>query len=224
MGERSWDRARWLWWLALAGGISFFVAVFQHWEGPAIIAWKGSGVTLLALWAAANARGLYGWLITLVLALGALGDVLLETSGMIPGAVAFLAGHVVAIFIYLRHYRPKSSISQRLLVALTVPASVLIACSLMPASERIGIATYTLFVSAMAASAWGSQFSRYRVGIGAMMFLASDLFIFAGEGGSLSRDVTMWLIWPLYFAGQALIAWGVVGSLSVTARGAQAAA
>ena len=35
-GEQGWDRARWLWWLALAGGISFFIAVFQRLDGPAI--------------------------------------------------------------------------------------------------------------------------------------------------------------------------------------------
>lgn len=214
MNEAGWDRARWLWIAALVGGISFMIAVVQHWEGPAIVAWKGSGVTLLALWAAANARGLYGWLICAVMALGAIGDVLLETSGMIPGAIAFLAGHAVAIFLYLRHYRQKTTLSQRLLIALTVPAAILIACMLMPASGRLGIATYAFFVSAMAASAWGSQFPRYRTGIGAMMFLASDLLIFSAEGGALSRSVTMWLIWPLYFGGQALIAWGVVRTLS----------
>lgn len=214
MSEQGWDRARWLWIAALVGGISFMIAVAQQWEGPAIVAWKGSGVTLLALWAGANARGLYGWLICAVMALGAIGDVLLETSGMIPGAIAFLAGHAVAIVLYLRHYRQKTTLSQRLLVALTVPAAILIACMLMPASGRLGIATYTFFVSAMAASAWGSQFPRYRTGIGAMMFLASDLLIFSAEGGALPRSVTMWLIWPLYFAGQALIAWGVVRTLS----------
>ena len=69
------------------------------------------------------------------------------------------------------------------------------------------------FVAAMAAAAWTSRFPRYRTGIGAMMFLASDLFIFAGEGEVLPKDVTMWLVWPLYFAGQALIAWGVVRTL-----------
>lgn len=217
-GEQGWDRARWLWLLALIGGISFFVAVVAGWEGPVIVAWKGSGVTLLALWAAANARERYGWLICLVLALGALGDVLLETSGMIPGAAAFLAGHAVAIFLYLRHYRPKTSFSQRFLISLTVPASLLIACLLMPMSDLVGIAVYTFFVSAMAASAWGSQFPRYRTGIGAMMFLASDLFIFARLGGALPQSATMWLIWPLYFGGQALIAWGVVKTLAGNAR------
>ena len=34
-----------------------------------------------------------------------------------------------------------------------------------------------------------------------------------GEGEVLPKDVTMWLVWPLYFAGQALIAWGVVRTL-----------
>jgi uncharacterized membrane protein YhhN len=71
----------------------------------------------------------------------------------------------------------------------------------------------------MAAAAWTSRFPRYRTGIGAMLFLASDLFIFAGEGGALSKGVTMWLVWPFYFVGQALIAWGVVSTLSKEARG-----
>ena len=56
------------------------------------------------------------------------------------------------------------------------------------------------------------------VSIGAMLFLASDLFIFAGEGGVISKGVRMWLVWPLYFAGQALIAWGVVSMLSKEAK------
>lgn len=216
-GEQGWDRARWLWLLALVGGISFFVAVLQHWDGPSIVAWKGSGVALLALWAAANARERYGWLIALVLTLGALGDVLLETAGMIPGAVAFLAGHALAIFLYLRHYRATTTPSQRLLISLTVPLGILIACSMVAAKDALGIGVYTFFVAAMAASAWGSQFPRYRTGVGAMMFLASDLFIFARLGDVLPQSATQWLIWPLYFAGQALIAWGVVSSLSKTA-------
>ena len=78
---------------------------------------------------------------------------------------------------------------------------------------------YTGGVAVMAATAWASRFPRYRTGIGAMLFLASDLFIFAGEGGALAKSVTMWLVWPLYFAGQALIAWGVVRTLASEARG-----
>ncbi|MEI4507808.1 lysoplasmalogenase [Sphingopyxis sp. CCNWLW253] len=219
-GERSWDRARWLWLLALAGGISFFVAVFLRLDGPAIWAWKTSGVGLLAVWAAVNARGKNGWLIAAALGFGALGDYLLDAKGLEVGAVAFVVGHVIAITLYLMNRRAQMTPSQRLLGWLAMPATLAIVWGMLsPAPGWWHAAVYSLFVAAMAAAAWTSRFPRYRTGMGAMMFLASDLFIFAGEGGVLSKDVTMWLVWPLYFAGQALIAWGVVGTLAKEARG-----
>ncbi|RYD42672.1 MAG: lysoplasmalogenase [Sphingomonadales bacterium] len=218
-GEQVWDRARWLWLLALAGGISFFVAVYLRLDGPAIWAWKTSGVGLLAVWAAANARGKNGWLIAAVLAFGALGDYLLDAKGLIVGAAAFAVGHIIAIILYLTNRRAQMTPSQRLLGWLTMPATLVIVWTMLsPAAGWWHAAVYSLFVAAMAAAAWTSRFPRYRTGIGAMMFLASDLFIFAGEGGVLSKDVTMWLVWPLYFAGQALIAWGVVSMISKEAK------
>jgi uncharacterized membrane protein YhhN len=219
-GEQGWDRARWLWLLALAGGFSFFVAVYLRLDGPAIWAWKTSGVGLLAVWAAANARDKNGWLIAAALGFGALGDYLLDAKGLEVGAVAFVVGHVIAITLYLMNRRAQTTLSQRLLGWLTMPATLAIVWGMLsPAPGWWHAAVYSLFVAAMAAAAWTSRFPRYRTGMGAMMFLASDLFIFAGEGAVLSKDVTMWLVWPLYFAGQALIAWGVVGTLAKEARG-----
>jgi uncharacterized membrane protein YhhN len=219
-GEQGWDRARWLWLLALAGGISFFVAVFLRLDGPAIWAWKTSGVGLLAVWAAVNAREKTGWLIAAALGFGALGDYLLDAKGLETGAVAFVVGHIIAITLYLMNRRVQMTPSQRLLGWLAMPATLVIVWAMLsPAPGWWHAAVYSLFVAAMAAAAWTSRFPRYRTGMGAMMFLASDLFIFAGEGAVLSKDVTMWLVWPLYFAGQALIAWGVVGTLAKEARG-----
>lgn len=220
-GAQSWDRARWLWLAALIGGISFFVAVLQRWDGPAIWAWKTSGVALLAAWAAANARGREGWMIAAALAFGALGDWMLDAIGLMQGAVAFAIGHVIAITLYLNNRRPGMTGSQKLLVFAVVPLALVAAWGLTKhgAPEQMGAALgYTAIVALMAATAWASRFPRYRTGIGAMIFLASDLFIFAGEGGALSKQVTMWLVWPLYFGGQALIAWGVVSTLSKEAR------
>ncbi|MBJ7500413.1 MAG: lysoplasmalogenase [Sphingopyxis sp.] len=218
-GEQGWDRARWLWWLALLGGISFFIAVFQRLDGPAIWAWKTSGVGFLALWAAANARGKTGWMIAAALGFGALGDWLLDAKGLETGAVAFVVGHIIAITLYLTNRRAEPTPSQRLLGWLTMPATLAIVWGMLsPAPGWWHAAVYSLFVAAMAAAAWTSRFPRYRTGIGAMLFLTSDLFIFAGEGGVLSKDVTLWLVWPFYFGGQALIAWGVVSSLSKEAR------
>lgn len=212
-----WDRARWLWLAALAGGISYFAAVMLRLDGPIIWAWKASGVGLLAAWAAANARGTGGWMIAAALAFGALGDWMLDAIGMMQGAAAFAAGHIIAIALYLGNRRAAMTGSQKLLVFAVVPLALLAAWGLtkQAATEQITAAIgYTAVVALMAATAWASRFPRYRAGIGAMLFLASDLFIFAGEGGALSKNVTMWFVWPLYFGGQALIAWGVVSTLA----------
>jgi len=220
-GEQGWDRARWLWLAALVGGIGFFAAVYQRLDGPEIWAWKTSGVALLALWAAANARNADGKLIAAALAFGAFGDWLLDAVGMLAGAAAFATGHLIAIILYMRNRRPSLTSSQKLLAWMLVPLAIFIAWGLTRGAEvnQMGAAiAYTGGVAIMAATAWTSRFPRYRTGIGAMLFLASDLFIFAGEGGALSKDVTMWLVWPFYFAGQALIAWGVVKTLAKEAR------
>ena len=222
MSEQGWDRARWLWLAALVGGISYFVAVYMRLDGSAIWAWKASGVGFLAVWAAVNARSSDGQLIAAVLAFGALGDWLLDAVGMLAGAAAFATGHLIAIIVYLRNRRPSLTASQKLLAWALVPLALIIAWGLTrgaPAGLMGAAIAYTGGVAIMAATAWTSRFPRYRTGIGAMAFLASDLFIFAGEGGTLSKDVTMWLVWPLYFGGQALIAWGVVSTLAKERRG-----
>ena len=206
-------RALLLFLLALLAGASFWF-VGQH-TIPRLpwVAWKGAGVALLALWAAVNAHNRDGWLITAVLALGALGDVLLERS-QTGGALAFLAGHVTAIILYLLHRRSKPSPSQTILSLLLLIAVPMIAF-LLPADRAAapGIAVYAVGLGAMAASAWASRFPRYRVGLGAIMFVASDLLIFAKMGPLAGSLVPIFLIWPLYFAGQALIAWGAVTAL-----------
>lgn len=220
-GEQGWDRARWLWIAALIGGVSFMIAVAQRLDDSAIHIWKTSGVALLAVWAAANARSRDGWMIAAALAFGALGDWMLDAIGLMQGAVAFAIGHGIAITLYLGNRRMAMTGSQKLLALAVVPLALVIAWGLTKQAVpgQMGAAVgYTAIVALMAATAWASRFPRYRTGIGAMIFLASDLFIFAGEGGALSRDVTMWLVWPLYFAGQALIAWGVVSTLAMEAR------
>ena len=206
-------RALWLFLLAVAAGASFWF-VGQH-TIPRLqwIAWKGAGVALLAIWAAVNAHNRDGWLIAAVMAFGALGDVLLEQS-QAGGALAFLAGHVTAIALYLLHRRTKPSLSQIVLSILLLVAVPVIAF-LLPADRGAapGIALYAAGLGAMAASAWVSRFPRYRVGLGAVMFVASDLLIFSKMGPLAGSRIPSILIWPLYFAGQALIAWGAVTTL-----------
>lgn len=151
-----------------------------------------------------------------MLALGAVGDLLLETHGFIVGGAAFAAGHVGAIALYLRNRRVAPSGSQRLLGWVLVPL-VTLSSALLTRGD-LGVAVYAVLLGAMAAAAWTSRFPRYRVGIGAMLFAASDLLIFARMGPLAASVLPGWLIWPTYFAGQALIAWGVATTLGKEAR------
>ena len=65
----------------------------------------------------------------------------------------------------------------------------------------------------MASTAWMSHFPRYRVGIGAVLFVVSDWLIFSRMGPFDLGVLPHYLIWPLYFAGQFMIATGVVQTL-----------
>lgn len=202
------------WLLAsLAASVSYFFFRDNPVPGAYLIAWKGAGVGLLAVYAARRAKGSDGWLLTAMLALGALGDMVLELDLMAGGAI-FALGHLVAIALFLRNPRQRPSGSQRLAaLALLLGTPLLAALIAMPEPRWPFAAAYAGVVGAMAASAWVSRFPRYRVGIGAVMFVVSDLLIFAGETGRVPMAVTWWLIWPLYYGGQFLIATGVVRSM-----------
>jgi uncharacterized membrane protein YhhN len=78
------------------------------------------------------------------------------------------------------------------------------------------VAAYALGLSAMAATAGLSRFPRGRVALGALMFLASDLLIFARSGplAGQAAAVVGFLVWGLYFAGQTLICLGVTRTLA----------
>ncbi|RED15551.1 lysoplasmalogenase family protein [Parasphingopyxis lamellibrachiae] len=200
---------------ALLAGISYYLASRMMEPSALLTVWKGTGVGLLAVWAAMQARSFDGALLALVMALGATGDVVLETTGTVEGGMAFMAGHVIAITLYFRNRRLQTSFSQKLLAILLVPIVIWLSWSL-PAdrSSAAGIALYAAPLALMAALAWTSRFSRFTVGIGAIFFVISDLFIFARMGPLASSMLPGLLIWPLYFSGQAMIAMGVVRTLA----------
>lgn len=196
---------------ALIVGASYVFADRLDTTTLAMIAWKGAGVALLALWCAIQARSADGWMIAAVMAAGAAGDVLLEAMGLTAGALAFLAGHLIAIALYLRNRRAETSGSQKALALFVAAGTPAIAWLL---TRDALVTLYALALGVMAATAWTSRFPRYRTGIGAMLFVASDLLIFARMGPLSASAWAGFAIWPLYFAGQALIAMGVVQTLA----------
>lgn len=208
--------------LILAASVVAGVSYMASWDlgltEPQSLTWKGLGVGLLALYAALVARNGDGWRICTVMAFGALGDVLLGAAGLIVGAVAFLIGHLIAIWLYLRHRRPNPTRSQTLLAIVLVPATVAIAF-LLPDDRggAPGVAVYAFFLAVMAGCAWVSRFPRYMVGIGALMFVVSDLLIFGREGPLAGQAWVGFGVWGLYYFGQLLICLGVTRTLAKAA-------
>jgi len=207
--------ATWVLGAAILAGASYVVSWFLPIPAAVAVAWKGSGVTLLAVYAAVAARGPGRVLLAAVLAFGALGDVLLEVYGLVIGALAFLAGHLVAIALYLRQRRTPLGAGDWAPAMALLVAIPLIAYLLPPQRAGAGlIAVYASGLAAMTAAAWLSRFSRTLVGAGAIMFAVSDLLIFARTGRPALDILPMGLaVWGLYFGGQALIAIGAARGL-----------
>jgi uncharacterized membrane protein YhhN len=201
---------------AIIAGVSYVGGWFLPLPVPVSVAWKGAGVALLAVYAALNARSLDGWLLGAVLAFGAAGDVLLETSGRTVGALAFLAGHLTAVGLYLRNARPGMKPAELAFGLALVPAIVLAAFLLPPDRAAAGpIALYATGLALMAASAWLSRFPRTLTAAGALMFAVSDLLIFLRTGRPALDILPMGLaVWGLYFAGQTLICLGATRALA----------
>lgn len=192
---------------ALLAGLSYWAASHILPAGAVLAAWKGAGVALLALWALLSAPTTAGRWIAIVLAFGALGDVLLETSGLTVGAVAFLIGHLLATALYWSRRRVgREGTTLAILLMLGVPLTA------YALSGSPGVLLYGLALGAMAATGWISRFPRGLVGAGAILFALSDLLIFARMGPLAGSVVPDLLVWPLYLAGQAMIAVGVVMS------------
>lgn len=177
------------------------------------IPWKMAGVGLLIGYALRKHRMGEFLLVAGVMAFWALGDGLLELD-MIWGAIAFAVGHVIAVYLFLRHQRVHPVLNQKLL-AIAVFVLAPMAAYFLPTDRAVGVqaAVYTLFVAGMAATAWNSNFPRYRVGIGAMAFVASDLLIFAEMGPLSGAAWTDLAIWVLYYGGVLMIAVGVVTTM-----------
>lgn len=194
---------------SLLAGVTYWLAAKGHVPGLWLIFWKGAGVTLLAAYAWAHHPSRNAHLIALVMALGAVGDMVLEVN-FTGGAIAFLLGHVAAISLYVKFRRTQSSGSQKVAAVTTLIAVPLISYQL---TGRPEVVLYALSLGGMAAAAWLSSFPRYRVGIGAMMFVASDLLIFARMGPLEGNAIPGLLIWPLYYFGQFLICTGVITAL-----------
>ena len=191
----------------------YFLSDNPVFEGTWGLLAKGASVGLLALYALMRVprgrRGLDGALLVVMLLLAAAGDVAIELDFMTGGAF-FAAAHCVAVGLYLRNRHARPSPTQKLIGAALLIGTPLLSYVL---SGETQIAIYASFLGAMASAAWMSHYPRYRVGTGAVLFLVSDWLIFSRMGNFDLAPLPDWLIWPLYYAGQVMIATGIVQCL-----------
>lgn len=177
------------------------------------IMWKMAAVGLLVPFALRRHHEGEFLILAAMLAFYALGDGLLELD-LFAGGLAFAIGHVVAIYLYFRHMRVKPAFSQKLLaVTLLILPPVIAAMLPDTPEEALQMGSYGVILSMMAAMAWSSNFPRYRVGTGAVMFVISDLLIAGRMGPLAGSEIVDIAIWYLYYFGVFLIATGVAQTL-----------
>mgnify|MGYP002655264569 CR=1 FL=1 len=174
---------------------------------------KGASVGLLVVYVLLRVpQGKHradGFLLAGALAMAAAGDVGIELD-LGVGAALFAAAHVVAVVLYLRNRHQRPSPTQKLSGAALLIGTPLVSFLL---SGQALVAVYAAFLGTMASAAWMSHYPRYRVGTGAVLFVVSDWLIFAQMGPHDFAPLPDLFIWPLYYAGQLMIATGIVQCL-----------
>jgi len=199
--------------LSIFAALAFYYLRVSNLPELYIIPVKGAAAAMLAVYAfmrhSSPDAKLLGW------ALGAasLGDMAMEFDRTI-GALLFFLFHVLALGVFLRHRREQLSKSQSWVCGLTLILTPVIGY-FMPydRAEAWQVALYALALGAMAAGAWASTFPRYRVGAGAMLFLVSDLLLFAEMGPLSGSRIPQIMNWPVYYLGLFLICTGVIQTL-----------
>jgi uncharacterized membrane protein YhhN len=191
--------------LALIIGISHLAVWAVSFDDTIIVAWKTASVGMLAVYASAVAKTVDGRLLGCVLVLSAFSDFLLQITEQVPGAISFIVADIMAIILYYRHANTHKNWA--VLAFVTVTASI---AYLLPTDREsaLGIAIFVIPLATMAAMAWRSTFPRL-VAVGATLVLLSDMAIFAHQGPLENVSAMNYIIWTLYFAGEALICfWG----------------
>jgi uncharacterized membrane protein YhhN len=222
--------------LALATAIMSLAASGAYWlgfsarevKGAAGAAVKTASTALLAvaltvaLVPAGNTA--WVWLVVLGLALGALGDLCLALGGtqlFLAGVAAFGAGHVAYAggFFWRSSDLGLDGLSLSEVLALGLLAGLLLSTEVWLAPRtgelRQPVQAYVGLIGAMGVVAvlLPAHPGQGVLRLGAGLFIASDLMLalqlFVVKGAGARRRLA-WTVWPAYWAGQALIAWGTV--------------
>lgn len=176
-----------------------------------VTGWKFACILGLALLVVLRTSGDIRWMLGGSLLLIAIADLLLATRGLMSGGSFFVLAHLLAIALYCR-YRDRNASGAVKLIALAVPVLAVLAVAIAVAAK--GLHPVHLFYPAisgsMAACAIGSRFPRWNSGLGASLFVLSDVIFFWDFGFYDGSGALGWLVWLCFFTGVALIALGAI--------------
>ena len=155
---------------------------------------------------ASGGSGRYGALVLAGLALSVVGDVLLLSQAkkvFLAGLVAFLLAHVA----YAAAFAPLSSRTLGALLLVTAAVSGILAWLWPHLGEmRVPVLAYCAVIGTMVWLALGVPSTLVRAG--ALLFFVSDLLVARGRFVRAGK-VNQLVGWPLYYAGQYLLALSV---------------
>ena len=206
---------------AVAYGARFAAAEEKGWLGAGV---KTASTGLLAVVLARMTGGAGFWLIPLGLALGALGDLCLALKGekaFLAGVGAFGLGHLAyaAGFLVQGQALGFAGLSVGTVAALAVLLALLASTEvwLAPRTDELrgAVRVYVLLIGVMGAAAvlLPAAPGQWVLRTGAALFIASDLMLavqmFVTNDAAVRRRLAL-ALWPAYWGGQALIAWGAV--------------
>ena len=218
--------------LALATALISLAAAVAYWLGYATREVKGTAgavvktasTALVALLALAMPYGGWFWLIPLGLALGALGDLFLALGGVqrfLAGLAAFGLGHLAYAggFLWRSGEIGFDGLSVAELAALSLLLVLLLSTEgwLAPRTGELRqpVRGYVGLIGLMgvAAVVLPAHPGQGVLRLGAALFILSDLMLalqlFVVKDQGARRGLAL-ALWPAYWAGQALIAWGAV--------------
>lgn len=218
--------------LALATAMISLTAAVAYWlvyamrevKGTAGAVFKTASTALLAALALAMPPGGWFWLIPLGLALGALGDLLLALGGVrlfLGGVAAFGLGHLAYAGGFLWRSGEIGfdwlSVQEGLALALLLALLASTEAWLAPRTGELRqpVRGYVGLIGLMGVSAilLPAHPGQGVLRLGAALFILSDLMLalqlFVMKTPGVQRRLAL-LLWPAYWAGQALILWGAL--------------
>jgi hypothetical protein len=176
-----------------------------------IVSWKGASAAGLALLVLLRTSGDTRWFLGGSLMLIAIADVLLVMRGLMSGGTVFVLAHVLAIIGYFRCRDGRASALTRI-VAFSVPVLTIVGVSLAVTAKSMHSIhlAYPAISGTMAACAIASRYNPLKCGLGAVLFVLSDVLFFWDFGFFDGSGAMGCLVWPAYFLGLALIAAGAI--------------